>query len=177
MQCARPRSAAPADSNIVTLEDFRKPAVATWERPGYIHNRLSTWRETKEWRAIASQHEKARCRVNDLVAAGLGPDSEPYAGALLEYRKACGLVLTYKRAKPRHMPSMIRCAAELFGFQDPPWCRSGPKNSSETEILLGLIYSHAIAVGLNAAIERRGQLHNRPSRSSRRPSGLRSAPL
>lgn len=150
MQSANLGSATPANSNVVALADLRKPAIRTWERPGYIENRLSTWRETKEWRVIAARHETERCRVNDLVAAGFGPGSEPYAHALLEYRKACGLVLGYKRAKPRHLPSMIRCAAELFGFQDPPWRRTGAGNSSETEILLGVIYSHAIAAGLNA---------------------------
>src|SRR5258706_16452281 len=95
-------------SNVIALSDFRQSPAPVWSRPGYIENSLSTWRETAAWKALAAEHESARCKGNDLVEAGVGLGCEKFAQAADEYREACRDVLAYKKPKPRHLPTMNR---------------------------------------------------------------------
>lgn len=137
-------SGARQATNVIELFEFRRPAPPRPCRAGYINNKLSTWRETSEWKALAVMHEHARTRVNGLVTAGIGPGSALYADALDQYRDACTAVLSYDQAKARHLPSMIRCAADLLGFRDPPYAACSGSNYDHADSVLATLYVRAL---------------------------------
>lgn len=163
-------------SNVVRLEDYRQVPQALRDRPGYIENRLSTCRETNAWKALAAKHEAARTFINDLVAIGMGPGTWEYAEALDDYKAACALVLAYKDAKPRHLASIIRCAADLAGLPDPAWidCREKHAGGAGTpdgkfSALLSVIYTRAVHAISRCASSGSRDSDLEPERDSRDP--------
>ncbi len=129
-------------ANIVSLAEYSAAkAVPLWKHEGYRHLHLWTTRETKKWRALAREHEAARRRIN-AVLDDKGP---AYEVALTEYRNACIQVLGYGATKPRHLPFLIRCAAEVLGHDDPAWLRSNSQSRhplSYEECIFAALYWH-----------------------------------
>jgi hypothetical protein len=109
-------------------------------RPGYREGhrelRIRTQSESRAWRELAAEHEAARKRLNDVLPAPAwvrrqsGADrlsdhrsfEDPAVqSALTAYRTACAKLLAFPNPKPRHVLTLIRCAAECAGLPDPVW--------------------------------------------------------
>ena len=99
--------------------------------------RLSTFGETKEWKALAADLDAARLRLNAVLPGvlkgrqerdlGIEPatstDDVRVAEALEAYRQVCVRMFGLKAPRQRHMASLIRAAAEICGVTDPVWSR------------------------------------------------------
>jgi hypothetical protein len=120
--------------------DAERPAQdRRGHRDGYRELRAPTQSESRAWRELAAEHEAARKRLNDVLPATAwtrrhvgavrlsdhrGFDDPAVQSALKAYRVACARFLEFPNPKPRHVLTLLRCAAECAGLPDPVWSKA-----------------------------------------------------
>ncbi len=104
---------------------------------GPVDFTIRTQRESAAWRKLAAEHASAKEALNALL-----PDRLPWKrtpegverlsdrrtandaavrAARERYKAACCAFFDLPNLRPRHLPTLIRCAAELAQAGDPVW--------------------------------------------------------